>query len=116
LQIITDYKGKHSRELPSDTSLPDAFLCSLWSKQHWSVHESTKLARRLWSRWWSVICDLCSWCEQDLLSQGCGARLITRTSTRRMCGPTGKCLHWYFQPLPDRVCKIYMFQVRGRPF
>jgi hypothetical protein len=29
LQIITDYKGKHSRELPSDTSLPDAFLCSL---------------------------------------------------------------------------------------
>ena len=23
LQTITDYKGKHSRELPSDTSLPD---------------------------------------------------------------------------------------------
>ena len=23
LQAITDYKGKHSRELPSDTSLPD---------------------------------------------------------------------------------------------
>ena len=23
LQSITDYKGKHSRELPSDTSLPD---------------------------------------------------------------------------------------------
>ena len=23
LQIIIDYKGKHSRELPSDTSLPD---------------------------------------------------------------------------------------------
>ena len=23
MQTITDYKGKHSRELPSDTSLPD---------------------------------------------------------------------------------------------
>ena len=23
LQTITDYKGKHSREMPSDTSLPD---------------------------------------------------------------------------------------------
>jgi aminoglycoside/choline kinase family phosphotransferase len=23
LQTITDYEGKHSRELPSDTSLPD---------------------------------------------------------------------------------------------
>ena len=23
LQTITDYKGKHSHELPSDTSLPD---------------------------------------------------------------------------------------------
>jgi hypothetical protein len=23
LQTITDYKGKHSQELPSDTSLPD---------------------------------------------------------------------------------------------
>jgi hypothetical protein len=23
LQIITNYKGKHNRELPSDTSLPD---------------------------------------------------------------------------------------------
>jgi hypothetical protein len=26
LQTITDYKGKHSRELPSDTSLPDELI------------------------------------------------------------------------------------------
>ena len=34
LQTITDYKGKHSRELPCDTSLPDELnnLCSLRGK------------------------------------------------------------------------------------
>ena len=26
MQTITDYKGKHSRELPSDTSLPDELI------------------------------------------------------------------------------------------
>ena len=35
LQTITDYKGKHSRELPSNTSLPaKSCLCSLRGKQH----------------------------------------------------------------------------------
>ena len=31
LQTITDYEGKHSRELPSDTSLPDELNLNYWS-------------------------------------------------------------------------------------
>ena len=53
-------------------------------------------------------------CEQDLKtgqhSQGCEARRITRVCTQSIRRSTGKCLHWHFQPLFDRVCNTYMLQ------
>ena len=46
--------------------------------------------------------DVCKTFSTGQHSQGRRARWITRTCTQSMGWPTGKCLHWYFQPLP--VC------------
>jgi hypothetical protein len=42
------------------------------------------------------------------------SRRITRTCTTSMHWPTGKCLHWYFQLVPDRVCNTNIFQADHR--
>ena len=67
------------------------------------------MSLRLWLR--SRIRD-CSTLEVKTgqHSQRCGARRINRTCTQSMRRPTGKCLHWHFQPLPDRIYNTYMFQ------
>ena len=57
LQTITDYKGKHSRELPSDTSLPDELNYFYAHFKANNTETCTSFSRRL--------CDhtLCSRCE-----------------------------------------------------
>ena len=49
LQTITDYKGKHSRELPSDTSLPDEInnFYACYEASNTNMHESTSCSGRL---------------------------------------------------------------------
>jgi hypothetical protein len=55
LKTITDYKGKHE-----PTRRAKCLLCSLRSKQHWSMHESTSCFG------WLCDNDLSSRCEQNL--------------------------------------------------
>ena len=43
-------------------------------------------------------------------SHGRRARRITRMCTPSIHWPTGKCLHWHFQSVPERVCNTNMFQ------
>ena len=49
LQTITDYKGKHSRELPSDTSLPGKLnnFYALFEASNTETCESIRCSRRL---------------------------------------------------------------------
>ena len=49
-QNSTDYKGKHSYELPSDTSLSDElnYFYARFEEQHRSILESTSCSGRLY--------------------------------------------------------------------
>ena len=62
LQTITDYKGKHSRELPSDTSLPDELNSSarFQANNTETLHVRISCSRRLSDH--VVRCR----CEKDL--------------------------------------------------
>ena len=64
---------------------------------------STSCSRWLWSLMWARPLNRLTFTKLR-------ATRITRTCTQSMHGPTGNCLHWHVQPLPDRVFHTYMFQ------
>ena len=85
LQTITDYKGKHSCELPSDTSLPDK-LYHFYARFEASNTEACMRA--------SAVPDDCvimlsiadvSKTFKKVNIRGCGTRRITRTCAPGMC-------------------------------
>ena len=103
LQTIIDYKGKPRHELPSDTSLPDR-LNAFYACFEASNTEACMRA--------PAVPDDCvimlSVAKVSKTFKQRSNRWITRMCTLSMRGPTGKCLHWHFQPLPDRVCNTYI--------
>ena len=92
MQTITDYKVKHSCELPSDTSLPDEL-----NKYARFKASNTATCMRALAVPDDCVIPLSSANVSKTLktgqhSQGHRARWITRMCTPCMRGPTGKCL------------------------
>jgi hypothetical protein len=80
LQTITDYKGKHSRELPTVTSLPDEL-------NHFDAHfeaSNTEACMRVSAVPGDCVINL-SVADGGQHTQGCGTRWITRTCAPGMC-------------------------------
>jgi hypothetical protein len=102
LQTITDYKGRHCRELPSDTSLPDELN---YFYARFKANNTETCMRE------SAVPDdrVITLSAADVSKTFKQARWITRTCTASMHSPTGKCLHWLFQPLPVRVYNTNLF-------
>ena len=112
LKTIMDYKGKPSHELPSNTNLPDK-LNPFYARFEPSNSEACMRAPAVPEDCVIMlsVADVSKTFKQvNIHKAECWARRITRTCTQSMLGPTVKCLHWRFQPLPDRVCNTYMFQ------
>ena len=103
LQIITDYKGKHSRELPSDTSLPDE-QNSFYARFEESNTEPCMRA--------PAVLDDCviTLSIPDLIKTFKQVNIHKATGPDRLSGHVLRACTDHFQPLPDRVCNTYMFQ------
>jgi hypothetical protein len=104
LQTITDYKGKPSRELPSDTSLPDELNSFYFEARNTEPYMSTP-----------AVLDDCmiSLSATNVSKNFKQVQIHKAVGSDKLPGRilrAGKCFHWHFQPLPDPVYNAYMYQ------
>ena len=76
----------------------------LWVEQHWTMRENTSCSGWLCVHAFRSRCDLFKQLKvhKPVGSDGLPGRVL------RACADN--CIHWHFQPLPDPVCKTYIFQ------